>query len=365
MKFIIMEILRSITCSAVFIVITMLSMPGICIAEIPAKHLQNVQTPANDEYIPFISENRIWEIFSIEDIHEGFTFRQFAFRGTTVIDNVEYHNLVEIHRFIVKDRYYWQTNEDLVEADIDPNFICYFREADRRVIVRRPATYTYNSIDVYNSVINYIDYYNSDIVLSENDLIDFKSKMGLLPDEILLYDFSTTEGNTAVMDVVFDNTYHIVDNPSSYYNDEIYHYSKKFYLESKASYNNENFSSVIYKFKQPVLGDSTQSKEDEIIEGIGVFNNGYLMFHKEAFVQLSGPLYYFPIHANFNRVMDNDGNVLFDITKYNDENKYNNIPILKEIDRSDSVIYDIYGHQIDKPSTGSIYICNGKKFIAR
>lgn len=304
---------------------------------------------------PFLSGNKVWEYVAKFGYDNFAVYRltRYSICESTEIDGKEYKTLYQISEsdwIVSTDDDGNQTVKD-GDSYYQKYSVAYLREEGDKVYIKLPDS----SIHTYNP-----------------DAVEYSDRFQWVEtnpgEDTLLYDFSMKDGDTATCNVrhiggdfLFDSVVAPVKaccTSEENLGEET--------LRRISLVNPVTLDDIEYLFdeKIEVTSENVDTYGMVWVEGIGSVGHG-ILYETGGYPAI--PETYAnaaPFWEMFNNLYDTDGNVLYPGLgiSYGEASGISHIHAPSE---NSLVTYDLMGQRVDRLLPGSIYIRNGKKFIAR
>ena len=303
-----------------------------------------------------IDENKVWEY--VTHTFYTSTLEKYIFAGTEVVDNQTYHKLTLIRRTS-----YDNFSED-IEITEPNNVIALLRETEDGKVYKLIEEGTYREFDGEKKI------------LSKNIFVN-------TPMEILLYDFKAAHAKFSSCISLFMEDQILVNNIlancrvsrkekmkiNNQYVDklilsaDVYPWCMEYmigpFLQDQEYIGNPNYIDENYK-DSPYYDSQTAI---QYIEGIGNIGGGDMInIHPFNPLFLTSGLHDY-CRQTLNNVYNSDGEIIYKGANYSFPTYASITDLGKQA--NDLRIFDLFGREISNPLPGTIYIRNGKKFIAK
>lgn len=255
----------------------------------------------------------------------------------------KYDNLREIeHDIDTNENFYREQNPDTAEA--------YLREEDGTV---------YLSLENYTVPENRVYPYREmkQLYLYDSETGEAQPYTPQPGDEVVLYDFNAKVGDryrTLIFGcLIIDAT--VTGVKQEYYEN----------LNPTKPIGEFSASVKVVEILPDIKNiDSYGIDRDECkikyAEKIGnIYMGNFISLQSELYEHVSNGQFYCYV---INNIHEKDGSILF---KGRDFQGFSGVTEVCQDRSTDSIIYDLYGHEVKTVLPGSVYICNGKKFIGK
>lgn len=280
---------------------------------------QNYGTSADAPESGMFDENRVLSYRvhrTMTDLSESIISAKFE--GTETVDGTEYHRLV-ITRNVIFDL---STQE---WSDVPAPAPVLVREAEGKVFARVPLGYWLDGTSVAESNLN---------------------------KEVELYDFNCTEGDSFTSIDDYGQTISLM-------------------VENVESVNIAG--AELRKLLVSELNPGEESGTFEVIENVGVVNQGFFAYFNSIRVtgcgtppyNVNGYIYGTTDNISLLNISDPEGNLLYGSPLPDSIIGGIEGIVSDESGNESKDIYDITGNKVKDMQHGGIYICNGKKIIAK
>ena len=306
---------------------------------------------ANDEYIPLISEDKVWEYVS-EYTYNGKNFHElnrYEFSGSAEKNGRQYNILFHTGSTswrespdpdgTVSISDYNRTHDRVLEA--------YMREENGKVYVI-PQKNALGGTTEFNP---------------EGDTFSDKFNRLAVYDEVLLYDFSISGQAESMCQVRWepDGLFETIIAPVSCFSSEEEVHGDKILRAIRLINPVTNFIHEYY-YGEPIGIDSDNIGTYGIVwlQGVGSVGHGVLDA-PGGYTGLPESEGYGNTEM-FNNLYDKEGNVLYQGKNITDPLLGGMIEAVENCNRKHAV-YDLHGNRVDCPQPGSVYIRDGRKFV--
>lgn len=255
-----------------------------------------------------------------------------------------------------------------------PQPLAHLKESDGKVWIR-PNLKLYEisgeiDVDIYKIFRYFLGYWDGNYITGilnpacpPHDAENYLWNKDPVREEFLLYDFNASVGFK--YEWPWAGTNMIKDD----YTEETYE-DIGFFVE-KAEEGED--SRKVYEINQKIKTTSYMSGRGKVVEGIGLIESDFISYSEFCFLQTSffvSPAsiqappttgFFDPAPPMLMNVREADGTCI-----YGDESFHASISeMVSEPSPASNKIFDLHGREVSNPLPGSIYIRNGKKFVAK
>ncbi len=303
---------------------------------------------ADGEYKSLIRYDRVWECIELDD-YGRWELKYIKFDGEENISGKIYHRLVTFMRIVPaydsNKKEYYPYN---IEIDLN-HHEGYIREENG--VVYSPAIvktgtvidYDINNYDFYNALLKYYHLCIPNENLSEDEMVI----------DLPIFDY-----NKSVLDLCFCQN-----------NIEIggaYLLLFRIVKDDIIEIDGEKHRCITFQlYDKDIDGEDPKEFYFSAVEGIGLVE-GVGALNYQCLIDNRLGVYY---HNAFNRLLDLDGNVLYQSsqTRYGSLKvpSFSSVETVNKEDAKSGDIYDMMGRRILEAAPGQLYIRDGKKYIGK